>query len=278
MKYKILLLLFSLFTLMPGVNAKENYYDYEVIEIEVLPEASNETVDKLYKVDNKYYLGEKVSSDYTPIPLNEDLKGKTIFIDYKSITYEFIDSLYSSEKLVDGRDFVILNKNFTDTYNNVHYYFYKNLYSGIGEHYSLTIPSLNMVTKYDYISFLENGDYYKAYDSFVSNFSYSITEWLIPELEQYFSMTPFEVVYRFKEIPENLVVPPQLKEVDFYLFYTFDDISKFKALSLFDLTTFTDFEKVVTVLLINILFLGFLGFCCYILLKFIYKGISMLFR
>lgn len=279
MKYKILLLLFSLFTLMPGVNAKENYYDYEVIEIEVLPEASNETVDKLYKVDNKYYLGEKINSDYIPIPLNEDLKGKTIYVDYKSITYEFVNNLFTSNSYIEGQNFVTLNKISNDSYNKIGYKFFKNSLGTISlNHYALNVPTLNNIETQKRFVIVEDGSYIDSFSSFVSNFSYSITEWLIPELEQYFSMTPFEVVYRFKEIPENLVVPPQLKEVDFYLFYTFDDISKFKALSLFDLTTFTDFEKVVTVLLINILFLGFLGFCCYILLKFIYKGISMLFR
>lgn len=278
MKYKILFLLISLFTLMPGVNAEENYYDYEVIEVELLPEVSDSIVDKLYKVDNKYYLGEKVSSEYTSIPLGEDLKGKTIYIDYKSITYDFIVNLYNSYDLLDGRNFVTLQKNFTDTYNNVLYTFFKNNYSIGKNHYSLILPNLNMVTKTKSIAIIEDGTYYNEIDSFVSNFSYSITEWIIPEMEQFFSMTPFEVSYQFREIPESLVIKPEPKEVDFYLFYTFEDISKFKALSLFDLTTFTDFEKVVTVLLINILFLGFLGFCCYILLKFIYKGISMLFR
>ena len=263
---------------MPGVNAEENYYDYEVIEVELLPEVSDSIVDKLYKVDNKYYLGEKVSSEYTSIPLGEDLKGKTIYIDYKSITYDFIVNLYNSYDLLDGRNFVTLQKNFTDTYNNVLYTFFKNNYSIGKNHYSLILPNLNMVTKTKSIAIIEDGTYYNEIDSFVSNFSYSITEWIIPEMEQFFSMTPFEVSYQFREIPESLVIKPEPKEVDFYLFYTFEDISKFKALSLFDLTTFTDFEKLVTVLLINILFLGFLGFCCYILLKFIYKGISMLFR
>lgn len=279
MKYKILLLLFSLFTLMPGVNAKENYYDYEVIEVEVLPDVSESIVDKLYKVDNKYYLGEKVNSDYTPIPMNEDLKGKTIYIDYKGITYEFVNNLFTSNSYIEGHDFVTLNKISNDSYNKIGYKFFKNSLGNISlNHYVLNVPTLNNIETQKRFAIVEDGSYVESFDSFVSNFSYTITEWLIPELEQFFSMTPFEVVYQFKEIPESLVVKPVPKEVDFYLFYTFEDISKFKALSLFDLTTFTDFEKVVTVLLINILFLGFLGFCCYILLKFIYKGISMLFR
>lgn len=276
MKYKVVLLLMSLFVFLPVVDAKENYFDYEVIELDSLPIASEETVNKLYKVNDKYYLGEFLSADYTPIPLNEDLKGKTIYIDYKSITYEYIDDLITSKRLIEGRDFVTFNKNFDDKTKRVLFTFFKNSDSALHvNHYSLMVPHLNAVTDTKKILFLEDGTYQNVIESFSSNYSFSITNWVIPEMEKYFSLTPFKVTYSFKEIDKSLVVPP-IK--DFYLFYTFEDIQEFKALELFDLSTFSDFEKLVVTLLFNILFLGFLGFCCYILLKFIYKGISLLFR
>ncbi len=276
MKYKVVLLLMSLFIFIPGANAQENYFDYEIIELESLPTASAETIDKIYKVNDKYYLGESLLSDYIPIPLNEDLKGKIIYIDYKSITYELIDNFYSSGSIKDGQDFVTFNKNFDDKLGRVHFSFFKNNRSNIKDnHYSLIVPHLNYASDNQMIAYLEDGTYQYVIENFVSNFSFSITDWILPEMEKYFSLTPFEVTYSFKEIDKSLVIPPVK---DFYLFYTFEDIQEFKVLELFDLSTFTDFEKLVVTLLFNILFLGFLGFCCYILLKFIYKGISMLFR
>lgn len=261
----------SLFIFIPSFNAQDNYYDYEVIELDSLPTASEETVNKLYKVNDKYYLGEVITGGYTPLPLNENLNGKRIYV--KDISYMIDNSDYDYLK---GKS-VLMTESYYDNgdYDKEYFNFYY-------QDTSIIVSALCDIKTLGSNSFVfrkPNNSYDITYFPFFDiDKSCSIKYWFNSNLfdfSQFFSLTPFETTYSFKEIDKSLVVPPVK---DFYLFYKFEDIQEFKVLSVFDLSTFTDFEKLVVTLLFNILFLGFLGFCCYILLKFIYKGISMLFR
>lgn len=189
------------YTLLTGNIEKKKTATVETITVEELPNSSRDTLDKVYKFNDKYYVTKENTSNYTPIPLNEDLKSKIIYIDYKSITYEYINDLITSKRLKEGSNFVEFNKNFNDIYNKVKFTFWKNNVSSNNvNHYSLQVPHLNNVSDNQIIIFLEDGTYQREYDSFVSNFSFSITSWLIPEMEKYFSLTPFETTYSWEEI------------------------------------------------------------------------------
>ena len=67
------------YTLLTGDIKENKVATIETIIVDKLPIASVETLNKTYKFDNKFYITKENTSNYTPIPLNEDLKGKTIY-------------------------------------------------------------------------------------------------------------------------------------------------------------------------------------------------------
>lgn len=279
MRKKLLIIFLLMFIFIPGLSA-DTYYDWELIEVEALPTASEEFLNKVYQVSDKYYVIELLKSEYTPIPLNEDLKGKTIYFDYKSLTYEILDKIYVSNSTLkyDAK----INETITSVSsanNKKNYQLWKNNSGNIKlNHYSIFFPYLTFVSPRVEITYVENGEVITPVTSFSSNFSYSISEWYAPELKKYFSLTPFETSYTWKEVLKSDVIENKLPEEDFYLFFSFDDIKQFNILSIYNLDSFDDFQKIVITLGFNIFFLCFVGLCIYIFIKLFNKGYSFLFR
>lgn len=279
MKKNLLIILFLMFIFIPGLSA-DTYYDWELIEVESLPAASEEFLNKVYQVSDKYYIIEKNNNDYTPIPLNEDLKGKIIYFDYKSLTYEILDDIYNNNSIIQNSSYI--NKTETSNSNantKKQYQLWRNSQGNIKlNHYTFYFPYLTFVSPRVETTYVENGEVITPVTSFSSNFSYSISEWYAPELEKYFSLTPFETSYIWKEVLKSDVIENKLPEEDFYLFFSFDDIKQFNILSIYNLDSFDDFQKIIITLGFNIFFLCFVGLCIYIFIKLFNKGYSFLFR
>lgn len=190
------------YTLLTGdIQKGTTTEEIELIEVESLPVANEETLNKVYKVDNKYYITEKINNDYTPIPLNEDLKGKIIYFDYKSLTYEILDDIYNNNSIIQNSSYI--NKTETSNSNantKKQYQLWRNSQGNIKlNHYTFYFPYLTFVSPRVEITYVENGEVITPVTSFSSNFSYSISEWYAPELEKYFSLTPFETSYTWNE-------------------------------------------------------------------------------
>lgn len=267
---KKLLLLLS-FTFIPILNA-QTYYDYEKVEVEQLPTASADTTDKVYIFGKSYYVTESkyISGTQRPIQLNDNLvKGKIYF---KGITKEEFDSLpkfslasplkYSPS---DNRDLITL-------YNN-------------GGKAQIRINKKQLFLDYRSIYFPYDGFYIDISDDLYFNSSSGenvitfidedyrgfLDKFFVYEFDSY-------TVYSWKEVSKSDVYDIIVKDDDFYFFFSYNDISNFNILSSYDFSNFTDFEKIVVVLGFNIFFLMFLGFIVYIFIKFINKGITLLFR
>lgn len=263
---KKLLLVLSMFMFLPVLSA-ETYYDYEKIEVEELPTASEDTLNKVYIKGKSYYVTEFVNaSEPTGMPLNVDLRGKTLYFNFPDNIAEYMKSTY------------------TDMFPSIF----------VGDCFNRSI----MVTVNDSVSILRDfieGDYVQlrvVYElssngilvnnksGVVRNSSYSciFTEVTDSYINSFISTEPFDIVYSWKEVSRNDVYEITVSDDDFYFFFTFEDISNFNVLQDYDLISLSDFQKIVLVLGFNIFFLGFFGLVIYILIKLLNKGISLLFR
>ena len=275
------------------LNAEEiTYYDWEKVEVSELPEASDSTLDKVYVVNDKYYITNKQVSggNNEPIPLNENLNGKTVYFDYVRFFNEYSNSSFTS-----GFTFLRFSNNkvisyILESYGDVIYF--NNFNSTVGS-YGLTNVQL-FDSRYCF-SLDDFDDYYSGHTnsknghgtywstcvkSFYVDRDVSVMENLVGYT--YFSLTPFEstTTYSWQEVSKDLVDPfdRHLSDDDFYLFFTFEDISNFNIFSSYDFSVFTDFEKIVVVGLFNILYLGLFFGVVYIVIKLLNKGLSFIFK
>lgn len=267
---KKLLLLLSL-TFIPVLNA-QTYYNYEKVEVEELPTASADTIDKVYIVGKNYYVTE---SEYIPgqqrsVQLNDSLVTGKIY--FKGITKEQFDSLpkfsYASPLRYspnDGRDLIVL-------YNN-------------GGKPQIRINKNQLFLDYRSSDFPYAGFYIDISDDFYFNKSYgeNVISYIDEDYRDFidtFFVYEFDgyTTYSWKEVRKSDVYEITVKDDDFYFFFSYNDISNFNILSSYDFSNFTDFEKIVIVLGFNIFFLMFLGFIVYIFIKLVNKGITLLFR
>ena len=274
---KKLLLLLSL-TFIPVLNA-QTYYDYEKVEVEELPTASAETINKVYVKGKSYYVTESTTLDGSPtyLQLGVNYKGQRIYFDYKNPFVEFAYSNCSNCVWMTFDSFYFngnLNK-YGTMYKNTLTPLIDSFYDVVGVNLPVgnTGYYLSVKDSYYIISFVSTKDFIiKSYDSSSTFAAF--------ELDKLFSTTPFyqETTYSWKEVRKSDMYEITVKDDDFYFFFSYNDISNFNILSSYDFSNFTDFEKIVIVLGFNIFFLMFLGFIVYIFIKLVNKGITLLFR
>lgn len=278
---KKLLLLLSL-TFIPVLNA-QTYYDYEKVEVEELPTASVDTVDKVYIVGKSYYVTEKILGSVTPMVIGDNMKGVTLYnaipdnlmeldvwknLDSCKTHYYCKGNIFNYDKNPSPLTFSVdFSKNKFILYFN-----------GKGSQVSQLIIENNVVTKAFTSSVYEYDLVFTA-----KYFDYTVRG--LPELAtfldyiyEHISTSSIDTTYSWKQVNKYDVYEITVKDDDFYFFFSYNDISNFNILSSYDFSNFTDFEKIVIVLGFNIFFLMFLGFIVYIFIKLVNKGITLLFR
>ena len=272
--YAIIILILFLF--VPGFLNAATYYDWDQVQVDTLPEATKDIMNKVYIKDNKYYVVKETIGEVTPIPLSTNLNTYTL---YKAFPDDFTDIpeyqallKYTDEysSYFDLKGIFLINFNLSSNSFNLHFYCKTgtNCYTyTLGNNFSFEYS-------YDYISPTElEVTRFSSSRSFPDEFKDFILY-----LYNHISITSLENTYEWLEVDKYQVKEIKLDERDFYLFYNFEDIKEFNILSNYDLESFTDFQKVVIVLGFNILFLGIIGLTIYIFIKLVYKGISMIFK
>ena len=70
------------------LNAETTYYNYEKVEVSELPEASENTLDKVYIANGKYYITNKevIGSESVLWSDDEDMNNKTIYLNFPTDT------------------------------------------------------------------------------------------------------------------------------------------------------------------------------------------------
>lgn len=266
---KIVLLIFSIFSFINPLNA-ETYYDYEKIEVESLPEASETTLNKVYIVKDKYYITKKIDSGYSEIKLGDNLRGKTIYFDLSDPVSVYNDLLSTS--ISSGQRIYVFR---TTAYKDIIYFQYDDSRWKLHSSFQYNLVHYDLVNNTYVTGYKNTSITYPDTEDLILNDTYNTYYEEI--LGKYFSYTPFELTFEWIEVSKNDVIEIKIPTDDFYLFYDFDDIRNFNIFESYNFDTFTDFQKLVIVLGINILFLGFISICFYIFIRLIYKGISLLF-
>ena len=266
---KLFILLFSLIIFIPGLKAEENYYDWEQIEVEELPEASEVTMNKVYVNNDSYYITNSTYLEGTsrPLVVGDNICSGRIY--FKGIDSDYYNSLssYSYTRIIL----------FTPHISSLPCYV-----SGNAGKASIRLFGSSVYI--DYQSVLPIEPYYLDLSSICTENSNNI---LINTIDDNYrslidNLISFETdgvyTYSWQEVSKNQVIEILLDERDFYLFYSFEDIKNFDILSNYDLESFSDYQKIIVTLGFNSLFLGIIGLSIYIIIKFIYKGVSLLFR
>lgn len=311
-------LIFLLIICVP-VSASTDYSSLEHISVAELPEASDDTVDKIYDYNNKYFVTEKkyIEGNKRHFQVGDDLAKanvcvdfdildvdtaivfnniSNIFPDYDISYYQNInDSIkndFSNFKLDNFNSYSFVtdptvfnfgtfkfifnfNRNFFQfsldfvLSDEVHPYklfsYYGNKNSG-----SSSFTSSNILDDNYCFKFNESSNSSRTVVSKIdeSNLIYNL---LYLDIDSGYS-------YSWKEINYSDWYRYTYSDDDLYLFYSFDDISKFNIFSDYDFTTFSDFEKLCITIIINLFFCIFLGLCIYIIIKVFNKFITILFR
>lgn len=253
---KLIILILCLFSFLPFVNA-EDYSNYDIVEVEELPTASADTLNKLFKVNGVYYVTESQEGNYTAIPLNENLNGKTLYFNFPDDLYIYINSTYSSNF---GSLFKVENG------------FWQ--YNRIGN-VSVNAPSLGIINTI-YVYDINNNFLIKNLTDYTISEDIIVTQIYDEYINSLISLTPFEVTYSWKIVSSYELGTFDIPDQDFYLFFDFDTIKGFDIFSSFNFDSFTDYEKLNITLLLNIFFGLFIFLIIYISLKAIYKFASMI--
>lgn len=181
MKYSLILV--CLFSFLPFVNATTDYSDYEIVEVEELPTASADTLNKLFKVNGNYYATEIEDVIYTPLSLNENLKGKTIYFNFNDEFFNDTKSQFDGYYLL----YDINNQSYT-----FHLFFSDDYLNGrINGFTFIQQGSSQYINKSSY-TFPIDKDYIitKLYDNEFTKSNYFSN----------ISLTPFEINYYWNEI------------------------------------------------------------------------------
>lgn len=279
--YIYAIIILGLLLFVPRFLSADTYYDWEQVQVDILPEPTKDIMNKVYIKDDKYYVVKEVLGEVTPLQIGDSMNGRTF---YNAIP----DNLMEQD----------VWKNLSNCSD--YYYCGGSIISSSGNPFGFSIN----YTKGEFIlSYKQSGSFAYVYKNnnnvielnrFNTVFDYDLvfTERYSvnmfsghPELYEFIdyifdhiSTTPLENTYEWLEVDKYQVKEIKLDDRDFYLFYNFEDIKKFNILSNYDLESFTDFQKVVIVLGFNILFLGIIGLTIYIFIKLVYKGISMMFK
>lgn len=270
---KLLFILFSVFFGIFSVNAG-TYTGWEHKNVSTLPEASSDTLGYIYNYNDKYYVTRSVSSNNELYSVDDILKNNDSLI-FKDTNLR--------EKVIN----YLVDNNCTDQYNsNCKLFEYSGLYSyffsifykddSINYYYydnSSTSAYMGNL-KFDSDVFVYKLYFIKNSDSYPAKITKIYNNYLTSVLFKSLGSDSFE----WLEIKYSDWFEFNILNNDYYLFYSFTDISSFDIFSWVDFTSFTDFEKVCTVCMFNILFSISLILFIYIFLKAFNKLISWFFR
>ena len=288
------LLVFLLIICVP-VSASTDYSSLEHISVDELPEASDSTVDKIYVYNNKYFVTEKkyIEGNKRHFQVGDDLAKANICIDFAGINFDtstvfnLIPSVLSNYDISyyqNINDYI--NTEFSNfnlkSYNNYNFSsssygsfifkFYINSHD-FSFHLQSFFTSVVDIFKYNYSNYRTNNydlsnyvnildENYCFYNNIPSNSTITVVS-KIDESNLIYNLLYLDIdsgyFYSWKEINYSDWYRYTYSDDDLYLFYSFDDISKFNIFSNYDFTTF-------------------LGLCIYIIIKVFNKFITILFR
>lgn len=188
---KLIILLSLLF--IPTLNA-QTYYDYEKIEVEDLPTASADTLNKVYIKDSDYYITKKNLGKVTSLPFNEDLKGKTIYFNFPTEDKEFCANFDS---------FSFYENVFNFAKGTQSYIYAHSIKPSFGMLFELRNPSLTTVIIDKNCNSVKNFGVVEG--------TMIITSWYSDEMEQifepYISITPIEDTFSWVKVEKKDVLP-----------------------------------------------------------------------
>lgn len=313
------LLIFLLVICIP-VSASTDYSSLEHISVDELPEASDNTIDKIYDYNNKYFVTEKkyIEGNKRHFQVGDDLAKANICIDFAGINFDTSTVFNLIPSVLSDHD-ISYYHNINDyiktefpnfKFSDVNYYKFSSTSSSSSSSYGSFRFSFN-ITRYDFVFYLQSFFtstveifYYNYANYYINNYDLSNSVNILDENYCFYNNIPsnstMTVVshidesnliynllyldidsgysYSWKEINYSDWYRYSYSDDDLYLFYSFDDISKFNIFSNYDFTTFSDFEKLCITIIINLFFCIFLGLCIYIIIKVFNKFITILFR
>ena len=307
------LLIFLLVICIP-VSASTDYSSLEHISVDKLPEASDNTIDKIYDYNNKYFVTEKkyIEGNKRHFQVGDDLAKTNICIDFAGINFDtstvfnLIPSVLSDHDIsyyqnindYINTEFSNFNLNSYNNYNfssssygSFIFKFYINS-NNFSFHLQSFFSSTVEIFKYNYSNYRTNNydlsNYVNILDEnycFYNNISSNSTITVVSHIDEsnlIYNLLYLDIdsgySYSWKEINYSDWYRYSYSDDDLYLFYSFDDICKFNIFSNYDFTTFSDFEKLCITIIINLFFCIFLGLCIYIIIKVFNKFITILFR
>lgn len=265
---KYLIVAISLFLFIPVLYADDlpTYYDKEIIEINLLPAASENTLNKVYLVDKKYYVTNKIDGGLRPLQVGDSLKNVTLYFDFPDDYNLELKNKY----ICDSPNCTV--PIIKDCIQNSDH----SIYLRYDWYYSYRFYST--VHSSDYFYYSNRGNLQinlKSYSFINDSYNNSVCEILDNDVASHIKIS-LETTYSWLEVSKDQVIEYKVPIEDFYFFYSFEDIQKFNILSNYNLSNFNDFQKLVIVLGFNTFFLVFIGFIVYVLIKLINKGISIL--
>lgn len=308
------LLIFLLVICIP-VSASTDYSSLEHISVDELPEASDNTVDKIYDYNNKYFVTEKkyIEGHKRHFQVGDDLAKSNICIDFSGINFDtstvfnLIPSVLSDHNIsyyqnindyiqTEFPNFNLKSYNKYNFSSNSGYGFFSFKFNIINYSFVFHLQSFFTssvdIFKYNYNNYnstnydLSNSinildENYCFYNDISSISSVTVVS-QIDESNLIYNLLYLDInsgySYSWKEINYSDWYRYTYSDDDLYLFYSFDDINKFNIFSNYDFTTFSDFEKLCITIIINLFFCIFLGLCIYIIIKVFNKFITILFR
>lgn len=308
------LLIFLLVICIP-VSASTDYSSLEHISVDELPEASDNTIDKVYDYNNKYFVTEKkyIEGNKRHFQVGDDLAKANICIDFAGINFDTSTVFNLIPSVLSDHDisyYQNINDYIKTEFPNFKLGFFNNYNIISSSDYGRFIFKFN-INNYDF-SFILQSSFINTVDIFnynyanyyINNYDLSNSVNILDENYCFYNNIPsnsaITVVsqidesnliynllyldidsgysYSWKEINYSDWYRYSYSDDDLYLFYSFDDISKFNIFSNYDFTTFSDFEKLCITIIINLFFCIFLGLCIYIIIKVFNKFITILFR
>lgn len=254
-----------------NVNAS-TYIGWNHIDVDVLPDASADTLNNIYDYDDKYFVTEKIITDYSKFGVGDVFDHNTMIYFYDSNLKSNLVTFLSENGYNSSRNYYkLFDYSFSSyTFSFSIYYSNDTLYC--------TYFSKSLIQYTETLKFVGDDriDFSFYYD--LDSVSYSITKIYSDYPSSVFFSQVSSVSYRWLEISYYDWYEFTSKSTDLYLFYNYSDICSFDIFSWVDFTTFTDFQKVVVVISVNIFFCIFLLFIVYIFIKLFNKLVSWLFR
>lgn len=201
---KKIIIFLGLLIFIPKLSAS-TYYDWEQVQVDTLPEATKNIMNKVYIKDDKYYVVKETIGEVTPISLSTNLNTYTL---YKAFPDDITDIpeyqallKYTDEytSYFELKGIFLINFNLSSNSFNLHFYCttYSNCYTyTLGNNFSFKYSK-------DYISPTElEVTRYSSSRSFPDEFKDFILY-----LYNHISITPLENTYEWLEVDKSNVLP-----------------------------------------------------------------------